>query len=694
MLTTLKHRLYSQILHRFTMGRTDNMLVVMLLTSWLATVHGQGRCSWGNATVGSIVGRNIAMHQGKSLQECKSACDSNPGCASIDYNAASKMCYLGSCRIGKQCSNSNDKTSVYYSCGKDPLWLPLEAINAQASQINTAHGGNADRAIDGNAASSWHSRSCTHTHNTHNPWWQVDLKGKYDITGIKLTNRGDCCGRNLNGFKVLVDGKECAKDVKIGQGQTVDVPCVANGQVLKVQVPRRTNIMIAEVKVGVNPETTTITTTPGPEWLILKGKKTSASSNGWGGVASRAVDGQKGTSWHSRSCVHTRRDNKPWWQVDLGANTNISTVKVTNRGDCCGNRMDGAKIYVDGKECANLGNVGKAKQVPCAAFGRVVKMQSQKRDYMNFCEFQVGIPKDPVKELAKLQATTTTTTRLAPTLSQPSTTSSCSPGVCEQGKFQFFFGDLTEAECKASCDAGRKMGVEGGLREEVYNFRQNGQFHDLKGKNKVLTRNVDNINYANSGGFFPGTRLRDHFYVHWSGFVIIKTPGTYTFYTASDDGSRMIIDGEQVVGNPGWHGRREKNGNALLEAGRHAFIAEFFEGGGGMCMQAYYKGPDTGNSKVLIPKSALAAPSGSSSSGGLTISEPAWKDGICKAYSHQAGSCILYSQCTSISETTEKVCGDPSIDFFGGSYTGFKTCVYTTAGSNSTGGSSNSGNFF
>jgi len=326
----------------------------------------------------------------------------------------------------------------------------------------------------------------------------------------------------------------------------------------------------------------------------------------------------------------------------------------------------------------------------------VVKMQSQKRDYMNFCEFQVGIPKDPVKEAAiaaaKLLATTTTTSTVAPILSQPSTTSSCSPGVCEQGKFQFYLGELTEAECKASCDAGRLMAVEGGLREEVYQFRQNGQFQDLKGKNKILTRSVDNINYGNSGGYFPGTKARDHFYVHWSGFVVIKTPGTYTFYTASDDGSRMIIDGEQVVGNPGWHGWREKNGNALLEAGKHAFIAEFFEGGGGMGMKTYYKGPDTGNSKVLIPKSAFQAPAGSGG-GGMTISEPAWKDGICKAYSHQAGSCILYSQCTIISETTEKVCGESGIDFFGGDHAGFKTCVYTTAGSNSTGGSSKSGAF-
>jgi hypothetical protein len=58
-------------------------------------------------------------------------------------------------------------------------------------------------------------------------------------------------------------------------------------------------------------------------------------------VSSLAVDGNNDTLSGHGSCIHTEYDvNKaPWWAVDLGRAYVVGRVYVTNRGDCCGNRL-------------------------------------------------------------------------------------------------------------------------------------------------------------------------------------------------------------------------------------------------------------------------------------------------------------------------------------------------------------------
>lgn len=450
--------------------------------------------------------------------------------------------------------------------------------------------------------------------------------------------------------------------------------------------------MIAEVKVGVNGDTTTITTTPSPIWLDLKGKTATQASTAYGGRASRAIDGNTRSDWRGGSCTHTHRTSNTWWQVDLGAVTNVSTVQINNRADCCGERLRDAKITIDDKPCADhVTGPGKTRwNTGTDCVGQKLKIQMMRREYLMLCEVKVGKAGLPNPPTATTQTTTTTAAPVAKAPSGPPTTStSCQPGVCDTGAYKFFMGDMTEAACKAMCDDGRRMVSEGGIQEDVYQFRQNGQFHDLKvlkTKTLKLSRKVANINYRGSGGDWPGVRgLRDHFYVRWSGFLIIKSAGTYTFTTSSDDGSRLFLDGGQVVDNPGWHGMRERHGNAILEPGNHVFAAEFFEGGGGMGMIVYYKGPDSGNSKVIIPTDKYLPPAKDGASAGkMVIASQAWKEGICQAYSHTGSSCILYSACQSISDTEENICGDKSINLLDGPATGFKTCMYTAGGNKTT----------
>ncbi|MEM9073404.1 MAG: PA14 domain-containing protein [Myxococcota bacterium] len=57
------------------------------------------------------------------------------------------------------------------------------------------------------------------------------------------------------------------------------------------------------------------------------------------------------------------------------------------------------------------------------------------------------------------------------------------------------------------------------------------------------------------------------------------------FTVASDDGSRVFVNGERVVNNWGMHGVRSRSGTAELEAGKHLVRVEYFERGGGASLR-------------------------------------------------------------------------------------------------------------
>jgi putative heme-binding domain-containing protein len=84
------------------------------------------------------------------------------------------------------------------------------ALRGKASQKNTAYGGDAGRAIDGNTSGDYGGGGQTHTaENTANPWWQVDLGGEMPIDAIVVWNRiDDELGKRLSGFTVKVLDKD------------------------------------------------------------------------------------------------------------------------------------------------------------------------------------------------------------------------------------------------------------------------------------------------------------------------------------------------------------------------------------------------------------------------------------------------------------------------------------------------------
>jgi parallel beta-helix repeat protein len=88
-------------------------------------------------------------------------------------------------------------------------------------------------------------------------------------------------------------------------------------------------------------------------------------------------------------------------------------------------------------------------------------------------------------------------------------------------------------------------------------------------------------------------RNRDeNFGVSFKGYVNIPADGQYTFYTTSDDGSKLLIGTTEVVNNDGMHGDQERSGTIGLKAGKHAISILFLQGGGGRSLTVSYSGPN------------------------------------------------------------------------------------------------------
>ncbi|MBS3820192.1 MAG: cadherin-like domain-containing protein, partial [Phycisphaerae bacterium] len=118
----------------------------------------------------------------------------------------------------------------------------------------------------------------------------------------------------------------------------------------------------------------------------------------------------------------------------------------------------------------------------------------------------------------------------------------------------------------------------------------------------------DSLTAADSGvmdaiDITAGRDGTDHFAMRWSGYVEVPTDGTYTFYTASDDGSQLFIGDTLVVDNDGQHSVWEASGTIDLQAGRHAMTVTYFEGSGGEQIDVSFEGG--GLSKQEIPAANL-----------------------------------------------------------------------------------------
>jgi len=141
-------------------------------------------------------------------------------------------------------------------------------------------------------------------------------------------------------------------------------------------------------------------------------------------------------------------------------------------------------------------------------------------------------------------------------------------------------------------------GLTQGLNYEYYEGDWN-RLPDFDSLAPVKTGTVPDFEFS------PRNRV-ERFGFRYRGVVMVARDGVYTFYTLSDDGSRLYIGQQLVVDNDGLHGPAEKSGVIALAAGVHAIAVTFFEKTGGDMLEVWYAGP--GIEKQRIPREALRCP--------------------------------------------------------------------------------------
>ncbi len=90
----------------------------------------------------------------------------------------------------------------------------------------------------------------------------------------------------------------------------------------------------------------------------------------------------------------------------------------------------------------------------------------------------------------------------------------------------------------------------------------------------------------------------DDFALKFTSELSITTGGTYTFESSSDDGSKVFINGVEVVDNDGLHGTVSASGTITLPPGNHLIEIIYFENNGGNTLSGTLSGPDTGGTPV------------------------------------------------------------------------------------------------
>ncbi len=127
--------------------------------------------------------------------------------------------------------------------------------------------------------------------------------------------------------------------------------------------------------------------------------------------------------------------------------------------------------------------------------------------------------------------------------------------------------------------------------------------NDLTGT-AVLTRTDAQINFQwGQGG--PGSPVNnDNFSVRWTGQVEAPASGTYTFKTFNDDGTRLWVNGVQLINDWNGHPQTWQQGTITLQAGQKYDIKiEYFEAGGDAASLLYWEYP--GQTQQLIPTGRL-----------------------------------------------------------------------------------------
>eukprot|EP00063_Salmo_salar_P081500 XP_014056335.1 PREDICTED: uncharacterized protein LOC106605344 isoform X1 [Salmo salar] len=317
--------------------------------------------------------------------------------------------------------------------------VALKKTTNQSSQYS--HMGSSDNAVDGSRLSMYQDKSCSRTKSEVNPWWRVDLQRTYNVTSITVTNIEDIDPEMIDGAEIHIgnslqnNGNSnplCAVISSYPAWEVMTFQCSGiEGRYVNIFLPgcnKHLSLCEVEVNVGSRPgeEETLydmdehlssdrrVQDMKRGQDILCPDHKTRHENVATGGRASQssqldrfgdannAIDLNWSNQYLERSCSHTNAEVNPWWRVDLSKTHNVTYVTITNRGDCCSDRISGAEIHV-GDSLFNNGNsnplcaripyipAGQSRTFPCGGIsGRYVNILLRgKEKYLTLCEVEV-----------------------------------------------------------------------------------------------------------------------------------------------------------------------------------------------------------------------------------------------------------------------------------------------------------------
>ena len=251
--------------------------------------------------------------------------------------------------------------------------IPRLGWVASASSAETAaENGAVVNAIDGNAATFWHSRytsvALSHPHSV-----SINLGQSYRIGGFRYLPRPGGGNGTLAGWRFLASND--------GQNWTL----LSSGNLTSL---------------GANAAEKTV-------YLLnmALGRPATQSSTDGAAAAGRAVDGNTNGNASAGSVSNTTSTAQPWWDVDLGSQKTLHTLRLWNRTDCCGERLSNfhallSPTPMSGRTLAQLladpavrrvsvpGTAGALTTLPLAGNGRYLRLQLASTNALQLAEVE------------------------------------------------------------------------------------------------------------------------------------------------------------------------------------------------------------------------------------------------------------------------------------------------------------------
>ena len=202
------------------------------------------------------------------------------------------------------------------------------ALQGTATESNPMSGYPASNAINGSTS------DFSHTYNTGDEWWEVDLGAEYTIDNIVVYNRAGFLERINGATLTVLDADRNQVGANYGFANSYSYYTIDNsggdyvgGRYIRVVQPYN-YLSLCEVVVNATLAN-----------VSLDGTATQSSTIATGYEASKALDGS------TTNFTHTNNSGDEWWEIELENLCNINYIVVYNR-QYYESRINGATLTI------------------------------------------------------------------------------------------------------------------------------------------------------------------------------------------------------------------------------------------------------------------------------------------------------------------------------------------------------------